>query len=424
MTKLIVMAVALLAMFCRSPAWAADGPADLPPADVVVRVLEGHPSVRVAEAEVRAAEAAAAQLKAGGYEFGVNLSGQRRDTAAGPAYNEWELGIERGLRLPGKARLDARIGEQGLLAARERVADARHEAARQLLTLWYGARKSREEAALWRDQAALLAKQKSFVETRVKRGDAARLDLLQMESATAQAEAQVESAEARERLALVELQAAFPELPIPGDARALPSVPEGEVALWQTRATEHSHELAVVERERDMANFLAERARADRVPDPTLGLRIASEQGGDDRIVGIGLSMPIPGTARSARAAELLARADARAEQVAATRRRLSAGIEAAWRSAVAGVAAWQRQEEVARLASAQAELATRANGLGEFSLPDTLIARRAAIEAKLAAGQSRLSANEAIARLMLDAHALWPLEPEGHEAASGVPVH
>jgi len=44
------------------------------------------------------------------------------------------------------------------------------------------------------------------------------------------------------------------------------------------------------------------------------------------------------------------------------------------------------------------------------------LLAQRAALEAQLAAGQARLSANEALARLLLDAHQLWPLgEQDDH---------
>ncbi len=59
------------------------------------------------------------------------------------------------------------------------------------------------------------------------------------------------------------------------------------------------------------------------------------------------------------------------------------------------------------------AELARRAHELGELGLTDSLLAGRAALDAGLAAEHARIGANEAIARLLLDAHELWPLDSD-----------
>ncbi len=401
-----------------SPAWAQEmaPPADLPPLAAVEQALATQPMVRAAQAEMRGAQAEHHVLKAGEHEFALNLSTQRRSLRGGPDYTEWGLGIERSLRLPGKARLDDQIGAQGVMAAEERIGDARHESARQLLSLWYGARQAGFEASLWRRQAGLLQAEKIVVETRVKQGDAARLDVLQAEAALSQARSQAVAAQAREKAALAELKARFPDLPNPDGQVVSPVPPEGDEALWLSRSLAHNHELQMVQRNLEKARLQTRRAESDRMPDPTLGLHLANEQGGNDRIIGVSLSIPLPGEARRAKARVQLAQAEALAEMEAATRRRLSAESAANWQRAAAGVESWQRLDEAAQAVGRHADLARRAHELGELGLSDTLLAQRNALETQLAAGQARLAANEAIARLMLDAHQLWPLtEDQDH---------
>lgn len=390
-------------------------PGDLPPKAAVEQVLTAHPMVRAAQADVRGALAEHERRKAGEHEYGVRLSTQRRSVSGGPDYTEWGAGIERGLRLPGKAALDDRIGAQGVMEAEEKVGDARHEAARQLLGLWYATRQAGLEAGLWRQQTDLLKDQKRIVETRVKRGDAARLDIFQADAALSQALSQVAAAQAREKTALAELKARFPELPAPDASVAVPVIPDGNEAVWLERTLAHNHELLAVQRALEKAQLLTRRAEADRTPDPTLGLHLANEQGGSDKIIGVSLSIPLPGEARRAQARIQLAQAEAMAEMEAATRRRLAAESAANWQRVASGLESWQRLEEAAQAVTRHADLARRASELGELGLSETLMARRSALEAQLAAGQARLAANEATARLLLDAHLLWPLS-EDHD--------
>lgn len=413
--KKLLASLALALAWAPAHAGVSPAPADLPPAAAVEQALDAHPMVRAAQAEVRGAQAERGRLQAGAHEYGLRFSTQRRSVSGGADYTEWGASVERGLRLPGKAGLDGRIGEQGELAAQERVGDARHETARLLLSQWYATAQAGLEAGLWRQQAALLQEQRRIVETRVKRGDAARLEVLQAEAAVAQADSQAQAAEARELAAQAELRARFPELPAPTPSQARPSAPAGDAAVWLERTLAHNHELLAVQRELDKARLLTQRAEAERRPDPTLGLHLANEQGGNDKIVGVSLAIPLPGAARRAQAGVQLAQAEALAEMETATRRRLAAESAANWQRAVAGVASWQRLEEAAQAVERHADLARRAQALGELGLSEALQARRAALEAQLAAGQARLAANEAIARLLLDAHQLWPLGGDEH---------
>lgn len=385
-------------------------PADLPPAASVEQALAAHPLVRAARARMQGARAEHDVLKAGEHEYGVSLSTQRRNVSGGPDYTEWGLAVERGLRLPGKAQLDDQIGAQGVLAAAERIGDTRHESARQLLSLWYATRRALQEVSLWRRQADLYREQQRIVATRVKRGDAARLDQLQADAALAQAQSQVTAASARAQAALAELKARFPELPPPDDSVARPVAPDGDQAAWLEYTLEHNHELLMAQRALEQARLQTRRAEANRMPDPTLGLHLANEQGGNEKIVGVSLSISLPGEARRSQARVHLAQAEALAEMEAATRRRLAAQAAVNWQQAIAGVESWQRLDEAAQAMARHADLARRAHELGELGLSETLMAQRAALESQLAAGQARLAANEAVARLMLDAHRLWPL--------------
>ena len=71
----------------------------------------------------------------------------------------------------------------------------------------------------------------------------------------------------------------------------------------------------------------------------------------------------------------------------------------------------WRRLADVAARMEENARLLDKAWRLGEGQFGELQTARRLAIEARLAATQAQLEANEARYRLLLDAHQLWPLE-------------
>ncbi len=391
-------------------------PADLPDAQAALAAIDRHPLVRAAQARLRVAHAEHQRLQAGSYEYGLRLNAQRREVRSGPDHNEWEAAIERGLRLPDKARLDDRIGAVGVEEARERLGDARHEVAKRLLTLWYAVLKAQAEARLWREQVALLEAEARIVASRVRAGDAARMHTLQAEAALAQAVSQQGQAEARVRMAQAELSRQYPELPAPTELAAQPLLPEGGQAQWLDQTLAHNHELLAARHASERARLLAQRAEADRRPDPVLGLRYTNEQGGNERVLGVSLSVPLPGEGRRAVASLQAAEAEALAEVEAATRRRLEAEAADNWLRASSAVEAYRRAAQAAEAASRHADLTRRAHELGELGLTEVLLARRSALEMRIAAEQSRISANEAIARLLLDAHLLWPLAGgDGH---------
>lgn len=405
-------------LLCAGVSWGAtaEPPTDLPDARAALAALDNHPQVRAAQARLRAARAEHDRLRAGSHEYALRLNAQRRDVTGQPNRNEWEVAIERGLRLPDKALLDERIGAEGVQEAEERVDDARHETARRLLALWYAALQAQAEARLWQEQVALLETEERIVRTRVKSGDAARMQALQATAAIAQAISQLEKAQARARMALAELGGQFPELPPPVESGAEPISPAGDEAHWLAMTLTHNHELLAAQRAAERVRLQARRAAAERRPDPVLGLRYASEQGGDERVLGLSLSIALPGEGRRAAGSFYAAEADTLMEIEASVRRRLTTEAAANWLRVSGAVESYRRMAQAAEAAGRHADVTRRAHELGEVGLSEVLLAQRVALETRVSAAQARLAANEAIARLLLDAHLLWlPGREDGH---------
>lgn len=388
-------------------------PADLPPAPLVLRALASHPEVRAAQAMIQAAEWDRERLKVGPHEYGLRASSQRRNIDGSPASSEWQLAIERGVRLPQKARLDEGIGEALVEETAERVGEARHEVARSLIGLWYATLRGQAQAAVWRRQVALLEEDRRLTQTLSARGEASRLEVLQAEAALSVARSQAGQAEALAEESQASLLRQFPELPPARLTQDAPRLPEGNEASWIERALEHNHELASMQRALARARLEAQRADAERMPDPTVGLFVANEQRSSERIVGFSVSIPIGGVARRAQAGARDAQAAAMAERESATRRRLTSEIATLWQRAVAGVANHARLREASQAASRHAQLVRRGRQLGEFGLSEMLLADRQALEAELNAERARVEANESVARLALDSHQLWLPEPD-----------
>lgn len=101
----------------------------LAPEALVQTALDAHPSVEAAKARIGVAEADARALKAGPHEFSVSGSYISRSVDREGRYNEYDATLSRGLRLPGKSRLDRKAGEFGISAAENRWEDAKHQAA-------------------------------------------------------------------------------------------------------------------------------------------------------------------------------------------------------------------------------------------------------------------------------------------------------
>lgn len=412
--------LALLAGWATAPAQPASDPTQglaaqlaLPPQGPTREVIAALPQVMAARAGLAVAQAHSRQLAAGPHEWNLRLGVQQRSESAGARYAEQDVALERGIRWGGKAQTDRALGEAGIAAGQSGYADAWHEAVRSLLQGWYDWQRGRSAARLLAQQAALAQEQLQVAQRRVKAGDVPRMDALMAQAEHDRARAAEQQARGREEVQRQELDKRFPGLAPDGDEAqaAVPSHLPGSTQDWLARIVGDNHEIELAEAQARVAQLQGERARLDTRPDPLLGVRAARERGGADSVLGLYLSIPLPGEYRDAQERAAQAQADAAAQRLAQTRQRVAAAAQRTVLQATHALTVWQRLAAVQQAMADVARLAGRAYDLGEVTLTEALQARRTALEAALAADAARWDALEAVSRVLVDAHRLWPAD-------------
>ncbi len=416
----LLVAMAVEAAAEPQPTAPADLPEapDLPAWQQVERAIREHPSVRAAEAGLRMETANRDKLQVGPHEFAVKLTTQRRrEKPLDANYQEHEIALERAIRLPGKGAQDEAIGQAGIEVGEWALGDTRHETSRQLLGLWFDWQRESAAALEWQAQTALLRSQLEVAAKRVAVGDAAALEQSLVAAQLAQAEAQQAQVEERRERAAQELAQQFPAVSLPADIKVTEPQPVAESwPVWRERLLAHQHELALARVSAQKARLIARRLEAERLPDPTLGVRLASERDGQEHILGLQLSMPLPGAARAAGARAGQAEAEAADAKEAQVLNKVEVEARRSYRQAKSSFQQWQRLTDVAQRMNNNAQLLDKAWRLGEGQLAELQMARKQAIEAGLAALQAKLDANEARYRLLLDAHQLWSVMDADHK--------
>lgn len=410
------LTAAILAMLLAAPALAAEvSYPDLPPPAQAETAILNSVTVLSASHGIRIEQSNRRRWGSGNYEFNVRTgSSQRRISSTGQTLKEWDVAIERPLRLPNKMLLDSEIGTTGVQRAEYALGDARHEAGRTLLRLWFGWQREVAASRQWQQQRVTLQEQAGMTAKRVKAGDAPKMELNQAQAAAAQASVSQQQAALRAQLAANELLRQFPDLPLPESVPlSAPETIPHDLAWWKEQVFQHNHELGMVQADHNLQSLLAQRGRADRIPDPTVGVRYSNEMGGNEKVTGVYLSVPISFGLRGAQAEGLQHQADAAASREAFVRHRLEGDVQAVYTQAVSSYDTWQQAADAASHVRQNADLVSRAYALGESSLSDTLTARRLALESTLAETTAQLDANEARYRLLLDAHQLWPLDDD-----------
>jgi len=407
----ILLATLLLSSACHALADSGQAAGFLPAA-VARPLLERDPRVAAARAGLEAGHFDAKALESSPYEWTVNLSRQRRATTPAdgtPASREWNAGIERTLRLPAKATADRNLGSATIAEARARYRIAMRDAAQELSTLWLdwlAAEQARTLAA-----ASLRASEENLaaVEKRVKAGDAARLDANLARAELAEQRLLDSSARTDASAAAARLSTRFPGMVPQGVPMPAPATTE-EIAIWRERILAESDELKLAQAQLQSAKAQAERARADRVPDPTVGIYRASEAMGRERITGISLSIPLPGGARGARSDRTLAALQAAEQDAALKQLEVAADVAANIALATGSLEALQIAQDGAAAAQASYDLTQKAYRLGEADLQTLLLSRRQATTARSGALQAQVVALKAQYRLLVGAHLVWEL--------------
>lgn len=356
------------------------------------------------------AEADARLREVGPNQAQLTVIPQRRHITSGPTYSEWEVDLSSPVRWPHKARLDHKIGAAGVQVARLLLADAHHTGARLLLMQWSNWQRAYAVAAQQHAQVAIWERDHKAIARRVELGDVAHRDLIAADAILAQAQAAALQADADARSAKLILHSDFPDLPLPQRAQLSEQPPElgSSTPHWSDLIVQRSHEIdAAVALVRQRAAD-AQRARADRLPDPTVGVRLLNELGGREHSVGLILGIPFGMRQRSARAAAASADALAARSELNRVRRDVTRDARNTVARARAAHAIWASYRQASQAARDSASKTGRAYTLGESGLTELLAARRTELEAALAERRAAVNANEAVARVRVDAHELW----------------
>ncbi len=385
----------------------------LPPEAVARRVLAGLPQLRIGALHNELASAERAKLNAGPGEWVVRGTlAQRRAVAEQQRFREQELAVERSVRWFGKAAQDRALGEQGVTVAEAQRADAWHEAGRTLMDDWYAALQAQASVAQLAEQQALVERLHAVAARRVKAGDGRALEESQAGTEVRRSEALLVQARQDAALALAQLAATYPQLPPP----QLDTLPEPRPvidadAVQLAAIMDDNHELELAQAEAQLHSMKARRAASDRMPDPTIGVTAGRERDGAERIIGITLSMPLPGAARSAESGAAAVRARMAAERVDQVKVRIQVAARKAVSEQRHSHQIWASLRDVALQSAREAALMEKAYQAGESTLSEALLSRRQAQGAALAAQSAQITALAAGARVSLDAHALWALD-------------
>jgi len=383
------------------------------PTAVVRPLIDQTPGVAAARAGLEAARQDAGLLTDSPYEWTARVTTQRRTVDTGERYGEWNAGIERTLRLPDKARADGSLAQATLDEAEARHGEVLHEMTRDLLGLWLDWAHAEQGQALSLMHLQAAQENVRIVEKRVKAGDAARLDASVARAELAEQQRAGIEIKTAAAVAWARLQARFPgfDRDLSAFPAALPLVGDG--SLWRARILDQSDELKIAEAQFQKMQARGARAQAEKMPDPTVGLFTASEVGGRERLTGIMLSIPIPGSQRNRHAQRAVHADEMSRQEVASKKRQLDAVIGAAFAATQGAFEGWQIAEAGAAEMQDNARLMARAYALGEADLQALLSARRQATTAAQNALGAKVAASRSYYGLLVDAHLVWDMAHE-----------
>ena len=324
----------------------------LPPAASVMQALADAPAFRAARLSVDAERSVHRQYQVGAHEWTATAYAARRNLA-NPTFQiteEWEVGIERAVRLPGKAEVYDNAGRALVDQAQASLHKVWREQARLLLERYGTWLREREAARVWVVQTQLLQRQFDAVARRHQLGDAARIEQQQASAALTVAQAQAQTAAARSLVARESLDREFPGLDLVTVAAApLPGAMPVRDAASESDAWTRTPEVVLARSVSDVAQTQLRLDLAERRADPTVGVRIGRQGNGNESYArGLTLSIPFGGAYREAGAAASASRAAAAAQSQADAERLARVELNQRAREAQSAYESWRRNADAA----------------------------------------------------------------------------
>lgn len=382
------------------------------PQSVAERLLANDPALSAASASLAAANIAAQQTTLSPYDWVARGTYQRRDYQGSDSKvsNEWNIGVERSVRLPGKRRADEASAEASQLIAPLQYQQTRRSVAEGLLNAWFDWLDADARKTLLQRQQATFEANVAAVAKRVKGGDAARLELSLANAELTTFQREVNAANYAEAQAWSRLTARYQAN---NDLKAgtVPdpvAIPQSET-WWQTYMLAANAPLQLARAQVIQAAAEVQRAKAERQPDPTFGVFTGSEAYGHERLIGVTASIPIGGKRRGLEIERQLALENSSRINLTLTEREQRAAILSSYNNAQGSYERWQLARQSALTMADNATLTQKAYSLGEGDVQLLLLARRQALSAALDEASSKVAALRSYYQLLLDAQLLWP---------------
>lgn len=380
-----------------------------PDAENLQRIFENDPALRVAKAQWEAKQIEADSTEASPYEWNVELTGQqRRYQETNASSNEWNLALQHGVRWPKKTALDKTISNSSREVAALEFSIAKEDTIRDYVSLWLSWAEAKNREQLVTQQLGLTQENLNIVNKRLQANDAS---LQEVNLATAEL-ASLQSQLAAAELASLQTKSAwlsrFPQAMAQDATLPTPKPPTGDSLTWKQRILNASPRVALIRLGTRQAHTEAQRAEAERRPDPTLGVFVASEAQSTEKIVGVSVSMPLAGAKRSREAKRADAIASAMEQTAQLEMNRAEANAELSYVSVTQSVAVWKAAELSAQAQQEAASRSKKGFALGETDLQTMLLAQRQVLSLADQALAARVAALKARYNQDIDAHQGW----------------
>ena len=381
------------------------------------RLLADTPLLHQAQAMRQAALQNGQALRSGTQEFTGQAQVQQRRIDAPPDngnYAEWQVLINRQIRLPSQAQADNRMADALTTSANAGLIGARQQLLTDVLAAWFAAQRAQAEAALAQQNLGLMQGQVHALQRRKALGDASVLELEQMQAEEARAQSALLLAQGLASSSRAALEARYPALAgdttLSGQAgsTAQLALPDQPADALRALVEQNSATLARDRAALQQAQAKAGQATAARTPQPTVGAYVGADRGGRERIIGLQFAMPFGGPARVSTERAALAEVDAAQWRLRDAQALTLAEFQRLWATAQSQAAGAKAMDQAAQVQIQASVRMLRAYQLGEAGISDWLLARRSALDAVRQALQSRFDAAQSAALLKLQAGLLF----------------
>ena len=381
------------------------------------RLLADTPLLHEAQAMRQAALQNGQVLRFGTQEFTGQAQVQQRRIDAPPDngnYAEWQVLINRQIRLPSQAQADNRMADALTTSANAGLIGARQQLLTDVLAAWFAAQRAQAEAALAQQNLGLMQGQVHALQRRKALGDASVLELEQMQAEEARAQSALLLAQGLASSSRAALEARYPALAgdttLSGQAGSTAQLvlPDQPADALRALVEQNSATLARDRAALQQAQAKAGQATAARTPQPTVGAYVGADRGGRERIIGLQFAMPFGGPARVSTERAALAEVDAAQWRLRDAQALTLAEFQRLWATAQSQAAGAKAMDQAAQVQIQASARMLRAYQLGEAGISDWLLARRSALDAVRQALQSRFDAAESAALLKLQAGLLF----------------